>query len=168
MDLIDIAKYSAYAMAGYTTLLFGAEAVQDLLTERIHTEEQLERVVREEANKLELKTDNIISILHKKCEKSYKTLYGPRSSLFGYDKVNDKVVPVEQVDGSKVLEVYAVELKEGFMARRGTVRHELYHIKKHLKSISDSRIYNFLRAFFYEEPTATLYALTGITFGGKK
>src|SRR3989344_5011776 len=96
--------------------------------------------------------------------------------LFGaqaFELVSEKITSQEQLDDvveeesnklgmdSRLVvgRFYAVSGKD-YDRIRG-VRHELYHLHKHMP-LRKNPIAKFLRGFFYEEPTATLYATTGI------
>lgn len=133
-------------IGGYTALLFGAQAVQDFASQKITSQKELDQIVEEESARIGLDPESVLADLHLKGTPKYKQILGARCST-----------PIVDVDGTPVQLGY-IELKEGYGARKGTVRHELYHIKHHLSR--EKR--GFLRKFLWEEPTATLYALTGI------
>ena len=82
-------------------------------------------------------------------DKDYSTIRGARCYIEDFD-FEEHTIPIK-----------VVEIKEGWGARRGAVRHELYHLHKHMP-LRKNPVAKFLRGFFYEEPTATLYAITGI------
>ncbi len=144
--LENLATYTGIALGSYTALLAGAQAVEDLASEKIRTQEQLDKIVDEEADKLGLNKRVVVAKFYTVGDKRYHTIRGARSYVEDFN-FEEHTIPIK-----------VVEIKEGWGARRGAVRHELYHLKKHLPRKRKS----FLKSFFYEEPTATLYALTGI------
>jgi hypothetical protein len=160
MEALDLAKYAGYALGAYTALLFGAELVQDAISRRIHSQEELEIVVKEEAEQLGMNANSIISSFYRKENPKYNSIWGARCSKDYYYPEKDEFVSLDEVDKDKTIELNIIELREGCGATRGTVRHELYHLFKHLPRESSSR--NLLKEFFYEEPTAVLYSLTGV------
>ena len=50
--LENLVTYTGIALGSYTALLAGAQAFQDLATEKITSKEQLDKIVDEEAEKL--------------------------------------------------------------------------------------------------------------------
>jgi hypothetical protein len=162
MEALDLAKYAGYALGAYTALLFGAELVQDAISRRIHSQEELETVVKEEAEQLGMNPNSILSSFYRKENPKYNSIWGASCSKDYYYPQKDEFVSPEDIDRNKLVELNIIELREGRGATRGTVRHELYHLFKHLPRESNSKLFNFLRGFFYEEPTAVLYSLTGV------
>ena len=132
----------------YTALLAGAQLYQDFGSEKIMSQKHLDEVIDEEAECLEMRRSPIVGQFYSANDDDYNTIHGARSFI--------KDVEVE----GQMMPLQVLEIKEGYGARRGTVRHELYHLKNHLPREKES----VLKEFFYEEPTATIYALTGKEF----
>jgi len=144
--LENLATYTGIALGSYTALLLGAQAVGDLVSEKIKSQEQLDKIVDEESDKLSLDKRLVVAKFYAVGDKDYSTIRGARCYIEDFD-FEEHTIPIK-----------VVEIKEGWGARRKAVRHELYHLKKHLPRKRKS----FIKSFFYEEPTATLYSLTGI------
>ena len=125
----------------------------------MNSKEELKTLVNQEAEKLGLSKRGLIATLTPYSE--------ARASVWGLDirdRENPKIVPLEQVDGKEVLMVHEVELG-GFHATRASARHEVFHLAKgHCKS-RDRTYASKFRHNFIEEPSAILYALTGLQFG---
>jgi hypothetical protein len=147
--LENLPTYVGSALGAYTVLLFGAQAIQDLTTKKIRSQTHLDKIIEEESSKLGMDPRLIIGTFYTTDNKDYNKIYGARGCEYDY-KFEGKIVPFKCVD-----------IKEGWGARRGAVKHELYHLKKHVP-VSKNPIVRTLKGFFYEEPTATLYATTGI------
>ena len=147
--LENLLTYTGIALGTYTALLFGAQAVQDLATEKITSQEQLDEVIEEEARKLGMDSRLVVGKFYAVGDKNYDRILGAR--CFQYNL---------EFEGH-TLPMKVVEIKEGWGARRGAVRHELYHLHKHMP-LRKNPVAKFLIGFFYEEPTATLYETTGI------
>ena len=148
--LENLATYTGIALGSYTALLAGAQAFQDLATEKITSKEQLDKIVDEEAEKLGMDKRTLVAKFYAVGDKNYDRIRGARCFVEDFD-FEEHTIPIK-----------VVEIKEGWGARRGAVRHELYHLHKHMP-LRKNPVAKFLRGFFYEEPTATLYAITGIT-----
>ena len=142
----NILLCTGIAVGGYTALLAGAQLLESFTSEKIKSQEQLDAIVDEEADKLGLDKRLVVGNFYARDDKNYNTLYGARCYVDNFD-FEIHTIPMK-----------VVEIKEGWGARRGVVRHELYHLLNHLPRKKKS----FLKSFFYEEPTATLYAITGI------
>ena len=147
--LENLPTYTGIALGAYTALLFGAQAVQDLATEKINSQEQLDDVVEEESKRLGMDTRLVVGKFYAVGDKNYNRIRGARCYQDDFE-FEGQTLPFK-----------VVEIKEGWGARRGAVRHELYHLHKHMP-LRKNPIAKFLRGFFYEEPTATLYATTEI------
>ncbi|MBI2112222.1 hypothetical protein HYT52_01675 [Candidatus Woesearchaeota archaeon] len=143
--LKSIAVWGGSIFGIYTLFLAFAQSFE-LFSERIRSEHDLKRIVNEEADKLGMSTRDIVDIFYEKNHKNYKKIRGARCHL-----------DTDEFEGSK-LPIKVIEIKEGYGATRAVVRHELYHLYKHLPRKKNIPLMNF----FYEEPTATLYALTGL------
>ncbi len=147
--LENLAKYTGIALGSYTVLLAGAQAFQDLASEKITSQDQLDRVGDEEAEKLGMDKRTLVAKFYAVGDENYNRINGARCFVEDFD-FEEHTTPIK-----------VVEIKEGWGASRGAVRHELYHLKNHLPRRKNP-ITRFLRGFFYEEPTATLYAIKGI------
>jgi len=146
--LENIAMYTGAIIGGYSFLLLGAQVVQDLSSEKITSQEHLDRVVNEEADNLGLDKRTLVAKFYDRASGEYDKILGARCFIEDFD-FEEHTIPIK-----------VVEIKEGWGARRRAVRHELYHLSKHLPRKKKSLI----KSFFYEEPSATLYSLTGLKF----
>ena len=146
--LENLATYSGIARGAYTALLFGAQALESV-SEKITSQEQLDEVVEEEARKLGMDSRLVVGKFYAVGDKNYDRIRGARCFQDNFE-FEGHTLPMK-----------VVEIKEGWGARRGAVRHELYHLHRHLP-LRKNPVAKFLRGFFYEEPTATLYATTEI------
>lgn len=147
--LENLPTYIGIALGSYTALLVGAHTVQDLASEKITSQEQLDEIVEEESKKLRMNSGLVDGKFYAVGDKKYNRIRGARCYQEDFE-----------VEGRTLL-FKVVEIKEGWVARRGAVRHELYHLHRHM-SLRKNPVAKFLRVFFYEEPTAILYAITGI------
>jgi len=143
--LEHLAVYTGMALTGYTLALAGAQLVGNLVSEKICSQAHLDQVVEEEARKIGVNQRTLVANFYVRNGPNYNNIRGARS------KVDDFVFE------GRTIPMKVLEIKEGWGASRAAVRHELYHLKKHLP-----RKKNRLKSFFYEEPTATVYELTGI------
>lgn len=149
-DLLEnLPTYAGIILGAYTALLAGAQAFQDIASQKITSQKQLDTVVKKEAEKLGMDTRRVVGTFYAAGDINYNKLFGARSFQDDFEFEGHKI-PLD-----------VVELKEGWGARRGAVRHELYHLHKHFP-LKKNPLARSLRGFFYEEPTATLYAITGI------
>ena len=147
--LENLPTYTGIALGAYTALLVGAQVVQDLATEKIKSKEQLDEIVEEESKRLGMDSRLVVGKFYAVGDKDYDRILGARCYQDDFE-FEGHTLPFK-----------VVEIKEGWGARRGAVRHELYHLHRHMP-LRKNPIAKFLRGFFYEEPTATLYATTGI------
>ena len=136
-------------LVGYATLLFSAQAISSLLSEKIQSQEQLERVVEEEADILGLDKRSLIAKYYSSEDENYDHIFGARCCITNFE-FEGHMIPMK-----------VVEIKEGWGARRTAVRHELYHLLKHFP-VKKNLVARFIRGALYEEPTAILYEITGI------
>ena len=147
--LSNMPEYIAKGIGAYTALLFGVQALSTLFSQRIKSQNDLDSVVNEEAKKLCINPREVLGDFYEKRTQRYKEILGSRCTI-------------EDVEEGEVLvHLKILEIKEGWGARRSSVRHELYHLKNNFPRPKNP-IVRFLRGFFYEEPTATLYETTGI------
>jgi hypothetical protein len=155
----NILTYSAYAFGGYAAVLAAAELMENFFSKKITCQEQLDEIVNKEADKLGMDKRNIVSTYYSKTHPDYKKIRGARSSVQGWDREKDEIVFYDPAEHRKkgIIPLKVLEVKEGWGSNVGAVRHELYHLAKHLP-----RKRNFLKYFFYEEPTATIYSITGV------
>ena len=147
--LENLPTYAGIAIGTYSALLFGAQVFQDLASEKITSQEQLDTIVDEEADKLGMDKRTLVGRFYAVGDEDYDKIRGARCFQDDFE-FEGHTIPMK-----------VVEIKEGWGARRGAVRHELYHLENHLP-LRKNIIARLLRGFFYEEPTATLYAITGI------
>lgn len=150
-DILEtLVTYAGIAIGSYTALLLGAELIQDLISEKITSKEQLDEIIEEEAENIGLDKRLVVGKLYASDD---KRIFGARCYVEDFD-FEEHTIPIK-----------VVELKSGWGATRGAVRHEMYHLKNHFPR-TKNRVLRFLKGLFYEEPTATLYAIIGI--GGRK
>lgn len=156
----DLLLYGSAIPAAYFAALVTGSIIENFGSQRIRSEEELEAVVKEEAEKLGVDNTNLISNWIGKDNSQYSKILGARSAILGYDTQADEIVPAKCVDGEKVREIKVIDVKEGWGANRGAVRHELYHLKRHLP-LSKNKLVGGLK-WIYQEPAAVLYAVTGL------
>lgn len=144
--LQTIATYAVTAIGSYTALMIGAQLTESLASEKIESQEQLDKIVEEEAKKLDIDPRLVVGRFYSNDDRRIR---GARCYIDDFD-FEERTIPMK-----------VVEIKQGWGARRGAVRHELYHLKNHFP-LPKNKALRFLRGFFYEEPTATLYAITGV------
>lgn len=139
----------------YATIMIGGSLMQSLTSEKINSQEQLDVVVGEEADKLSLERKNLVSKFFAKTDKNYNMNLGHRAGIEDYDVENDELV--HHSNKKNILPMQILEITEGFGATRNTVRHELYHLKgKHVPKTST------LKHYLCNEPRAIIYAITGL------
>ena len=161
VELYDLALYGAGVVGGYFTFLTTSQIVENLFSQRINSEDELETIAREEAEKIVLKNAKLVLPIYVgRDDPQYKELRGSRCTLRGFNAEDDEFVSSDLIDGNKIIGINLLEIKSGWGANRGTVRHELYPLKKHFPR-SKSRLVNLLK-WFYQEPAATIYSTTGI------
>ena len=117
--LKDLATYTGIALGGYTALLAGAQLIE-VASEKITSQEQLDRIVDEESDKIGIDKRLVVGKFYAAGDKNYHTIRGARCFIEDFN-LEKRTIPIK-----------VVEIKEGWGARRGAVRHELYHLKKHL------------------------------------
>lgn len=148
--LENLLAYAGIALGSYAALLVGAQAFEDFSSEKITSQKQLEKIVNKEAEELGMDKRLIVSKFYTFGDKNYRKIIGARCYIVDFN-FEESTIPLK-----------VVEIKEGWGARRGAVRHELYHLQNHLPRKKSNLLSRFLKSLFYEEPTATLYAITGI------
>ena len=159
-EFYDLLTQGAYATGGYFTLLTLSQLIENFCSQKINSQEELEEIAEEESRRIGLNPNSVIPVYVEKDNPNYKRLYGSRCKVEGYDSENDKFVSSNLIDDKKIICINIMEIKEGWGANRGTVRHEIYHLKKHMP-----RPKNRIRRkaeWIYQKPAATLYSLTGI------
>lgn len=125
----EAAKWFCIGFGTYVGTLIGAQAFSLLSSERIRSQAELERAVKEEAEALGLDPSKI------------DANYGAPAS--GADKVGER---------------YVLSLKSGFFGRRSSVAHELYHIRRGDCERPDGNVSGWYY-FFVAEPACTFYEL---------
>lgn len=129
-------KWLAVGGGTYITTLAGLNGIPRLFSEKIHSQEDLDRITAEEAEKLGM-TRGVTSKFHEEWEECARKLD----------------------DGT-----YEIHLG-GFGARRTQVRHELYHIhREHLehKAMSSNGLIKALNYWLRQEPQAIAYEVFGL------
>jgi len=158
VEFYDLALYGAGIAGGYFTLLTTGQIVENFFSQKINSENELERITKEEAEKIGLK--RVLPIYVDKDDPQHKKLRGSRSTITGFNVDDDEFVSSDSIDGEKIVGINLMEIKAGWGANRGTVKHELCHLKNHFPR-SKNRLVRLLK-WFYQEPIATLYSTTGI------
>lgn len=157
--ITNIGVYSTCLLGGYAALLTAGQLIENICSKKITSQEQLDEIVDKEADKLGMDKRKVFATYYSKTHPDYKKIQGARSSVQGWDKEKDEIVFYDPTEHRKkgIIPLKVLEVKEGWGSNVGAVRHELYHLAKHLP-----RKGNFLKYFFYEEPTATIYSTTGV------
>ncbi len=131
-------KWLSIGGGAYFTTLVGLSGIPKLFSERIKSQEDLDRITSEEAEKLGIE-EPVTPKFHNSWEENSKKL----------------------IDGTYVINI------GGYSARRCTVRHELYHIHRgHLDFMArhESRLLRRLDYFFRQEPQAIAYEVFRLRF----
>ena len=173
MDLGESAKYVGIIAASLEALHLGYMIGGTFLQRtgpKITSQEELDRIVQEEARILGIDRPKTgIPIIT-----SYSETDEARANVFGIDS-DFNFYPVEKVDETGIRLIRQIELG-GSDATRKMVRHELYHCKHHLKGEgkADSnrdilqKVRDGTKYYFWQEPAAIFYGLTGIELGRAK
>ncbi len=156
----NLAKAAGYSAGAYGILLTGGSVLEALFSHRIRSHEQLDAVLDEEAGKLEGDESSLGAKFYSNRDRGFNKIRGARSSKSGFDLENDIFLSLDAVNGSTIVPVDLIEIKQGWGASIGAVRHELYHLSKHFPR--GGGFGGFLKYWLYEEPTAILYATTGL------
>ena len=117
-------------------------------------------MVNEEAEKLGMNGRHVVSNWVARGMKKHGEIRGAGSLIMGYNPKADELVSPDRIDGKDIIGIKVLDLKDGWRATRRTVRHELYHLKKHLP-LADNRLLRKVK-WLYQEPAADVYALTGL------
>lgn len=158
MKISDIPEYIGIAAASYFGLLTLGSIIENV-SQRIKSEEELKTIATEEAHKLNINTYNLVTNLYKKGTSEYDNLLGARCLIAGFNRLTEEFVSGSEINKNPdVRPIKLLDLKEGWGANRGAIKHELYHFKKHFP-----RRRGLLQKlkWFYQEPAAVFYALTG-------
>ncbi|MBS3086589.1 hypothetical protein J4422_02710 [Candidatus Pacearchaeota archaeon] len=131
----DGAKWLAIGSVAYLLGLAGLSSITRVFSERVNSQEDLDRIVKEEVEKLGIT---------KPIKANFQTSYAGGAKKIG--------------EGN-----YEINIG-GFAARRSMVRHELYHIRKgHCEKIREeigiNDLFNYLLKY---EPQAIAYQVFGI------
>jgi hypothetical protein len=154
----DISIYASYALGAYTLMLITGYALQDFCSRRISNKRELEMEVKKEAEIQGVKNPIIIDFAERNSPR-YKKMRGPRASISAYNRDTRKLVPFKDAETSEgIFPINILHVREGSECNTGMVKHEIYHLKHHLPG-PRNKILNGLKYFFYEEPSAILYAL---------
>ncbi len=154
--LQTISTYVGTVIGGSYALTYLVSAVGHglyyLFGRKCEDQDELEGVVKKEAKKLGLERKIIISDLTKRPHTA-------RVGLRGFNTATDSIVDYEE-HNEDVAPVFILELSRG-NTTINNVRHELYHIAKHLGRRPSNKLARIAKTYLYEEPTADLYAFTG-------
>ena len=77
----NIALCAGYALAAYTAVLGGAQLIGDLASQKIKSQEELDLIVVEEAEKLGLDKRLVLSKFYRKEDRDYSSIRGARSCI---------------------------------------------------------------------------------------
>jgi hypothetical protein len=153
------------AGAAYAAIMVGGGIVECIFSEKIRSQEHLNRILDEETSKLGMGEDVVIGKFYRKGERGHRIFGSSFAAVCGYDKMSDEcLLPYDQVDGVNVVPVKLAIIKEGRLG--GTerdVRHEIYHLYKHMPTPT-GLVTRTLKYMLHDEPTAIIYALTGLKF----
>src|SRR3989344_5266237 len=117
-ELVETVAISAGVfLGGYTALLVAAQLIQDFGSEKIKSQKQLDKIANEEADKLGLDKRTLVARFYAVGDKNYASILGARCYVEDFE-FEEHTIPMK-----------VVEIKEGYGARRGAVRHELYHLQ---------------------------------------
>jgi hypothetical protein len=143
-DYFDITYWS---ILGAGSVVYTLPLIANtLLSEKIKTKEQLERIVAEEAAELGLNPANIRSkLITMKDEPIF-----PEARAISYN------------DGSAEVQI----TQHGLFPTRQTVRHEVYHLKNH-RNRPKNKVLRILNSIFVEEVQAEWYAVRALWEKGK-
>src|SRR3989338_6920563 len=108
-EVSEVASIIGIVLGGYTTLLIGAQTISSLLSEKIQSQEKLERVVDEEADKLGLDKRLIVAKYYSSKDENYDSISGARCYIEQFEFESYRM-PMK-----------VVEIKEGWGARRTAV-----------------------------------------------
>ena len=138
----EIVEYAAEVLwwtclggVSYASILLGVSLPQHF-GKRINSQEELEKIVAEEAPKLGLDPSNI-------------------HSSYGIDKYGNGI----SCYSVKLAHGYGLHIGHPFFATRGVIRHELYHIADgHCDNmVVRSKFKNLLAYLLNDEPKAIIY-----------
>lgn len=122
------------AVSAYTLGLAGVSMLGNVFSEKITSQEHLDRLVREESKSLGMEVPEAVF-----CEDESKA---------SCQKSEDNRCRVNI---------------GGAFATRSTVRHEVYHVHKdHPKKPTEERVTDILKYLFVQEPQAIAYSVLGI------
>ena len=113
----------------YFVALLGTHLASNLLNKKIQSQEELEQIVLEEAKKLGIEGIRIDAHIKEELEGELR-------------KIGENH--------------YRISIG-GFCRNPSLVRHELYHLRRHLKGLDNEGFENKLKYWFNEEPRAVLY-----------
>lgn len=173
MDLGESAKYIGIIAASLEALHLGYMVGGTFLQRtgpKISSQEELDSIAQEVARSLGIdrsKTGIPITTSYSETDERKANEFGIDSELNFY--------PPDEVDGDRIKLIRQIELG-GRDATRKMVRHEEYHFKHHLKGKgkADSKknllekIRDCAKYYFWEEPAAIFYGLTGVELSRAK
>lgn len=130
---IKIVKNIAIAGIIYTGILLVAQGISQETSQRINNQSQLEQILNIERKRAGIKNEMIINI----------SMSNNKEDISEAEKIGEKYYQITLSPRSSNL---------------STLRHELYHITDgHC-----DETYNDFKYFFWNEPQATIYQITGL------
>jgi hypothetical protein len=157
---LDIVQKTIFTFgAGYVSIMVGGSILSDYFSEKIHDKETFERIIDEEQKRIGDGKSIVVGRFYDREDEGYDDLRTTMVGRMSFDERNNKFEGYSEV--SKGHPVYVMFSKDG-LATRGIVRHELYHVKKHVDHRPNGPISTGLKYWLYEEPTAILYAVSGL------
>lgn len=178
MDVYEVvntcAAYALYGFCGWVGTLFAVQGLNRLVTKKMNSQEELESIVEQEAAKLKLDTKRLIVVYDKRLTSKARRVKGYDADknvvrariIKWYDDTKEDVfspaalLPAEEKH-KNIVEFKIIETGI-FGTSRIDVRHELYHLANHMANRNEGLLGKWAYYLLYAEPTATLYALTGI------
>lgn len=139
-------------VGGAMTALPVVSGLLKLVSERVRSQSDLDRIISEEAPKLGFEPNRIWG--------EYHLHQVVRIARAGLDMETGDVLAPSYIDGDTVYEIGLLDVGGPFITRK-FVRHELYHLFKHAGPTNEVEPSNRLH-WIVQEVSADLYANTGI------
>ncbi|MDP3986656.1 MAG: hypothetical protein Q8P81_00325 [Nanoarchaeota archaeon] len=93
-EIYDLAFYGASVIGGHITLLTTAQIIENIFSQRITSEDELEKIVAEESEKMNLRDRRLVLPLYiGRDDPDYKNIRGSRCTVRGFDRKSDEFVP---------------------------------------------------------------------------